>query len=358
MQPIRMQNLLHEMKNHSLTHLLVSEPSSIFYLTGKWFHPGERLLAILLNVEGHHKILINELFPAEEDLGIEKLWYRDTDQPIQTLADLISDNSVIGIDKNWSAGFLLALMKEKPNCNYVNGSPLLDGLRMKKDQKEVKLMKEASFKNDAALEQILPFFSPERTEKNMIQELFKLYEALGTDGPSFSPIIAFGPNGADPHHEPDQSILQEGDSIIIDIGCVKSSYCSDMTRTVFYKTASPKAREVYAIVKEANERAIATIKPGVSFSDIDKAARSLIEEKGYGEFFTHRTGHSIGIDVHEHGDVSGTNTDKVAPGMIFSIEPGIYLPGEFGVRIEDLVLVTDEGCEVLNQFTKDLIILE
>ena len=130
-----------------------------------------------------------------------------------------------------------------------------------------------------------------------------------------------------------------------------------MTRTVFYKSASDKAKEVYNIVREANEKAISIVKPGVRFCDIDAAARNYIEEKGYGKYFTHRTGHSIGIEVHDFGDVSSVNTDKVAPGMIFSIEPGIYLPGEFGVRIEDLVLVTEDGCEVLNKFSKDLTII-
>jgi len=131
-----------------------------------------------------------------------------------------------------------------------------------------------------------------------------------------------------------------------------------MTRTVFYKSVSDKAREIYEIVKEANLRAISSVKPGVRFCDIDAAAREYIEEKGYGKYFTHRTGHSIGIEVHDFGDVSSINEDTVAPGMVFSIEPGIYLEGQVGVRIEDLVLVTEQGCEVLNKFSKDLIIIE
>ena len=130
-----------------------------------------------------------------------------------------------------------------------------------------------------------------------------------------------------------------------------------MTRTVFLKEASDKAKEVFEIVLEANKRAINTVKPGVRFCDIDAAARDYIASKGYGEYFTHRTGHSIGIDVHDYGDVSAINKDVVEPGMIFSIEPGIYLPGEIGVRIEDLVLVTEDGCEVLNKADKEICIL-
>lgn len=128
-----------------------------------------------------------------------------------------------------------------------------------------------------------------------------------------------------------------------------------MTRTVFYKSASEKAKEVFNIVLEANKRAIAMVKPGVRFCDIDNAAREYITEKGYGKYFTHRTGHSIGIETHDMGDVSSINTDILKPGMIFSVEPGIYLPGEFGVRIEDLVLVTEDGHELLNKYNKELI---
>jgi len=131
-----------------------------------------------------------------------------------------------------------------------------------------------------------------------------------------------------------------------------------MTRTVFYKEVSDAHKEVYNLVREANLTAIEKVKPGARFCDIDKAARDVIEKAGYGKYFTHRTGHSIGIEVHDFGDVSSVNTEEVAPGMIFSIEPGIYLSGDIGVRIEDLVLVTETGVEVLNQFTKDLIIVK
>ena len=163
---------------------------------------------------------------------------------------------------------------------------------------------------------------------------------------------------ADPHHEMNESKVKKGDSIVIDIGCKMNSYCSDMTRTVFYKTVSDHSLEVYNIVKEANKRGIDKVKAGVRFCDIDAAARDYITEKGYGKYFTHRLGHSIGIEVHDFGDVSASNTDKVQIGQIFSIEPGIYLPGDVGVRIEDLVIVTKDGCEVLNHYTKDLIIVE
>ena len=131
-----------------------------------------------------------------------------------------------------------------------------------------------------------------------------------------------------------------------------------MTRTVFYRQVTPLGRKIYETVLEANRRAIATVKPGVRFCDIDAAARQVIASAGYGANFTHRTGHSIGLETHDFGDVSAVNTEMVQPGMIFSIEPGIYLPGQLGVRIEDLVLVTADGCEVLNAYSKELTIVE
>lgn len=357
MPNVRVEKILSKMKDQNISQMIVSDPPSIFYLLNKWIHPGERMLALLLDGEGGHKLFINELFPVYEYLGVDKVWFKDTDKPISLVAQYVREGVTIGIDKNWPSRFLLELMGVKSNCNYVNGSPIIDEIRASKDEYEKGLMREASSLNDTAMKRVVDLISPELTEKQVVQKLLNIFEELGAEGPSFKPIIAFGANGADPHHGTDSSTLKEGDSIIIDIGCRFNSYCSDMTRTIFYKSASKKAKEVYNVVKEANERAISIVKPGVRFCDIDAAARNYIEEKGYGKYFTHRTGHSIGIEVHDFGDVSSVNTETVAPGMIFSIEPGIYLPREFGVRIEDLVLVTEDGCEVLNKFPKDLMII-
>ena len=151
---------------------------------------------------------------------------------------------------------------------------------------------------------------------------------------------------------------KRGDSVVLDIGGVLDNYCSDMTRTVFIGEVSDRAREVYEIVKEAQRRGLEAARPGNRMCDVDAACRDYIEEKGFGKYFTHRTGHSIGMEDHEFGDVSSINEDIIQVGQCFSVEPGIYLPDEeIGVRIEDLVIITEDGCEVLNHFTKDLIIV-
>ena len=196
------------------------------------------------------------------------------------------------------------------------------------------------------------------TEKELDQKVRELYAASGHSDVSFPPITAYGKSGADPHHATDSTLGKRGDSVVLDIGGIRNNYCSDMTRTVFLGEVSEKARKVYEIVREAQQRGIDAARPGARMCDVDNACRSYITEKGYGEFFTHRTGHSIGIEDHETGDVSSVNQSIIQPGQVFSIEPGIYLQEEgIGVRIEDLVLITEDGCEVLNHYPKDLIVV-
>ncbi|MBW9151110.1 Xaa-Pro peptidase family protein [Clostridium estertheticum] len=354
----RLNKVLKIMAKDKIPQMIVSDPAAIFYLTGKWILSGERMLVLYINLDGQNKLFINELFPINEDLGVEKIWFNDTQSPVEILAKNIDKEAPMGIDKNWPAHFLIKLMKLKGGSTFVNGSEILDRVRMCKDENEKDLMRVASKLNDTAVDKMIKLIPKKYSEKKMGKLLSDIWEDMGTQGHSFDPIIGYGANAADPHHEMDESKVKEGDSIVIDIGCKKDSYCSDMTRTVFYKTVSDHSREVYNIVKEANKRGIEKVKAGVRFCDIDAAAREYITEKGYGKYFTHRLGHSIGIEVHDFGDVSAANTDKVQVGQIFSIEPGIYIPGDVGVRIEDLVIVTKDGCEVLNHYTKDLIIVE
>lgn len=354
----RINKVVEAMEKENIPQMIVSDTAAIFYLTGKWIEPGQRLLALYLNTSGDHKIFINELFPVEEDLGMEKVWFSDTDDGVEIISEHVDKDKLMGIDKNWSSKFLLRLMELGGGTEFVNGSYIIDRIRMCKDEKERDLMREASRVNDLAMGKLQELLKEELTENEMVEELREIYRENGAQGFSFDPIIIYGAKSADPHGAPGDAKVKPGDSIVIDIGCVKDYYCSDMTRTVFFKEASDKFKEIYNIVLEANKKAIALVKPGVRFCDIDAAARDHIEEAGYGKYFTHRTGHSIGIETHEFGDVSSINTDELKPGMIFSVEPGIYLPGEMGVRVEDLILVTEDGHEILNKHNKELTIIE
>ncbi|MEG0275427.1 MAG: aminopeptidase P family protein [Coprobacillus sp.] len=358
MNQMRMNKVLQQMSDRGMDYLIISDPSSIDYLIDYKNNPGERMYVLLLSLDGHHTLFMNQLFYLDKELDIDIVWYKDTDDYISMLADTLKNANCVGIDKLWPAKFLMALMPLNDECYFELGSECVDCVRMIKDIQEQELMKKSSLLNDQAIDQVIELCSKGNlTEIEVTDQVTKILQSLGCESFSFPAIIAFGANGADGHHEGDQSKLKPGDSIVIDMGGLYKGYCSDMTRTVFYKEVSEKQRTVYELVKKANEAAESMIKPGVKLCDIDKTARDIISEAGYGENFNHRLGHFIGRDVHEYGDVSAAFDMEVEEGMIFSIEPGIYIQGEFGVRIEDLVLVTSDGCEVLNHYSKELKII-
>lgn len=355
----RINNVLDEMSERGMDYLVISDPSSIDYLIGYKNNPGERMFVLLLNKDGKHTLFMNNLFYLDQQLDIDIVWYSDTEDYISKLAEKLVDAQCVGIDKNWPARFLMKLMSvETLTCCFELGSICVDYVRMKKDKDEQEIMKEASRLNDLAIDKVIALCAKGNlTEREISDQVLDIYKSLGCTDCSFSPIVAFGKNGADGHHTGDDSKLEIGDSIVIDMGGVYQGYCSDMTRTVFYKEVSQEQQRVYNLVKEANEKAESIIKPGVKLCDIDKVARDHIAEGGYVAEFNHRLGHFIGRDVHEYGDVSANFDIEVEEGMIFSIEPGVYIQGDFGVRIEDLVLVTHDGCQKLNSYTKDLLVI-
>lgn len=358
MKENRVKRVLDNMAEMGLEQMVVTDPYSIFYLTGKMIKPGERLLALYLNTNGDHKIFINKLFTAEEDLEIEKIRFTDTDDYLHLLSKYTDHSKKLGIDKNMRAVFLLPLMEDEAAAGFVNASVCVDKARALKDEEECELMREASRVNDEVMGELVKRIHAGITEEELAKDLKDIYKSYGAQGFSFEPSVSFGKMAAVGHHRPADVTLQDGDCILLDIGCVKDGYCSDMTRTVFFKEATAHQKEIYNLVRKANETAEKMIKPGVRFCDIDKAARDVIAEAGYGEYFTHRLGHSIGLEDHEQGDVSAVNTDSVKPGMTFSVEPGVYLPEDIGVRVEDLVLVTEDGCEILNHYSKEFVVVE
>ncbi|WP_446456056.1 M24 family metallopeptidase [Tuanshanicoccus lijuaniae] len=357
----RISSLVEELNRQKLTDLIISNPTTIFYLTGyENLHPGERFYVLHISAHGNLTLHLNRLFPEPVALpdNTAVVYHYDGEPALKPLAESMATDATIGIDKDCPSRFLLALMALKPDATFANGSPISDGLRGIKSAEEIETMLEASHRNDQVMAKIIEKIPSGLPESTLVCELATLYRQHDCDGFSFDPIIAYGANGADPHHITNDDTPKIGDSVIIDIGSFYDGYASDMTRTVFYGEPSDEARTVYQTVLKANLNAIAQVKPGVTFASIDKAARDIIEAAGYGQYFTHRTGHSIGIEVHEPGDVGPFNQDTVKVGNVFSIEPGIYLPGKLGVRIEDLVVVTEDGCRVLNEAPKDLQIIQ
>lgn len=358
MKQNRVDRIMAALQEMGVSQMLIVDPMSIYYLTGVYNEPHERFYALLLRADGKHAYFLNNLFSIPQEVGVEKVWYSDTDPAMEIVAKYVDSTAVLGVDKELKARFLLPLMERKAAAGFVNTSLAIDTVRGVKDEEEQEKMRVASHINDMAMAEFKKLIHAGVTEKEVAEQMLKIYLDLGADGFSFEPLVAFGPNAADPHHGPDHTVLQEGDVVLFDVGCIKDGYCSDMTRSFYYKTVTEEHKNIYNIVRAANEAAIAKIKPGVPLMELDLTARNLITEKGYGPQFNHRLGHFIGLAEHEFGDVSSVNTTPAVPGMIFSIEPGIYLIGDTGVRVEDLVLVTEDGCEVLNHYPKELEIIE
>lgn len=354
----RLINLRKNMSIHCLEQILVTSTSSLFYLLGEWVDPGERMLVLYVNQHGKPKLFVNALFPVENDPDLDIVVFTDSDSPVAILSDTINGHTPLGIEKVWPSHFLIDLMETHPEMSFKNASPCIDEVRMVKDAAEINLMREACQVNDSVMADLIGEVLPQDLpETKVCRLLLDLYEKNGTPGFSFFPLIAYGPGAAEPHHESDGTKMKKGDSIILDIGGRTNRYCSDMTRTVFWGEPNEESKKIYETVRQANLAGIAAVKPGVRFCDIDKAARDVITEAGYGPYFTHRLGHNIGLDVHEFPDVGEKNEMPTQEGMVFTIEPGIYLPGRCGVRIEDIVVVTATGCEVLNTHPKEMICL-
>ena len=357
MDSVKLKKILAAMEDAGVPQLLISDPAVIYYLAGVSIQPGERMLVLVLRADGAHRFFINDLFHQTGDLGAPITYYNDTQDGAALVAGALIPGETVAVDKNWPARFLLRL-QELHGGKCVNSSPIVDGVRAIKTPEEQEKMRAASRLNDQVMGRIIQALPEDHTETELADLLLQYYLDAGCSGYSFEPITAFAGNAADPHHVTDNSRGRRGDCVVLDIGGRKDDYCSDMTRTVFLGEVSDRQREIYEIVREANLRGIAAAKPGNRMCDVDKAARDYITEKGFGKYFTHRTGHSIGLEVHEAGDVSAVNEAVIRPGQCFSVEPGIYIPEEgIGVRIEDLVLITEEGCEVLNHYPKDLTVV-
>lgn len=345
----RINRVIENMKAEGLSQILVTAPASVFYLTGEWIHPGERMLALLVKDDGSVMLYANRLFALKGNVDVPLTEFDDTEDCVAVLAKGI-DAGKIGIDKVWPSQFTIRLMEARSDIRPVLGSRPVDEARMMKGEDEIRLMLESSRMNVEVCKRTAEALKEGMTE-NEVQEIYnKIAAELGASGPSFEPLICFGPNCAEPHHASDGTKLKKGDAVILDVGLMWKDYCSDMTRTIFFGgEPTEEEKKVYDIVYAANRAAIAAAKPGVKMKDIDRAARKVIEDAGYGPYFIHRTGHGIGLEVHEHPDCSATSEIIARPGMIFSIEPGIYLPGKFGVRYEDLIVITEDGCIVLTE---------
>ena len=351
----RLEKLRDAIKAEELDAMVVANPMSIFYLTGAKVYPLERMWLLLVRADGKDVLFANKLFVFDEP-EVEVLWHSDNDDAPAVLCSELSGVKRLGTERDLTAKYIIPIIETYPQI-AISLTAAVDDIRIIKDSEECDRMRKSSVTNDKALEYAFSKVREGMTEKELAAFVKEGFEKQGVPELSFETIVAFGENASDPHHGTGDTKLKKGDCVLIDMGGIYEGYCSDMTRTKFFGAVTEEQRKVYETMRMANETAKTVIRPGVRFCDIDAVARNLISDAGYGEYFTHRLGHGIGMTVHEPQDVSPVNTNTVKPGMCFSIEPGIYLPGKFGVRIEDLVIVTEDGCECLNNDSRDLQII-
>ncbi len=359
MKKNRVDKVLSNMQNMGIEQILITDPVSIFYLTGSYTDPGERFYALNIDKNGECRLFANNLFSIPEIEDLEVIYHSDAVSFMPQLEKYIDKTQALGVDKNLNAKFLLPMMEQNFAADFKLASVCVDSARAAKDEEERELMRAASRINDAAMARFRGLIRGGITERELAEQIEGIYKELGADGCSFEPIVGFGANTIDGHHVPDDTVLKEGDAVLLDVGCKKDMYCADMTRVFFYKREpDDEVKKIYALARKATETAESVCAPGAVFANIDNAARSIIENAGYGHTFVHRAGHFIGLEVHDFGDVSALNKSCAVPGNIFSIEPSIFAVGKAKVYIEDLVLITEDGKEILNKFSHDLDIVE
>ncbi|MER6080988.1 aminopeptidase P family protein [Streptomyces sp. NPDC001833] len=358
----RMTRAAHTAADAGLAGLLIAPGPDLVWLTGYTPTAVTERLTLLVLAPGRDPVLIVptlEAPDAEKADGAAVLTLRDwTDgtDPYAVTADLLDATGRFGISDNAWAMHLLGLQKTLPGTSYASLTDALPMLRAVKDAAELELLAAAGAAADSTFEEIrkVPFAG--RRESDVGHDLADLLRRFGHDQVDFT-IVGSGPNGANPHHEVGDRVIQDGDMVVLDFGGLKDGYGSDTTRTVHVGPPTAEEREVHDIVRAAQEAGFRAVRPGVACQEVDRAARAVIADAGYGEFFIHRTGHGIGVTTHEPPYMIEGEEQPLVPGMCFSVEPGIYLPGRFGVRIEDIVTVTADGGRRFNNTTREMVVV-
>ncbi|MDM5334758.1 Xaa-Pro peptidase family protein [Ureibacillus composti] len=360
----KLQQLQSYLQEQNIDAAFVTTPDNVFYFSGFKSNPHERLLGVMVFKEAEPFLICPKMeVPDAISAGwnYEAVGHLDTDNAWEVLSNAIKsrgvDLSSIAIEKSHlTVERLEALQQFYPQANFVRLDHKINDLRVIKDQAELEKMREAARLADFAIEVGCKEIAEGKTEMEILTAIENAIRQKGYSM-SFETMVLSGPKAASPHGTPGDRKIQKGDFILFDLGVIYEGYCSDITRTVAFGEPTDEQIAIYQAVRNANENAIAAVKPGIRAMDLDKIARDTIADAGYGEYFTHRLGHGLGISVHEFPSVTGTNEMVLLPGMVFTIEPGVYNTEIAGVRIEDDVVVTADGVEVLTKFTKELIIL-
>ncbi|MFJ4785720.1 M24 family metallopeptidase [Streptomyces sp. NPDC088794] len=347
-----------------LDALLISPGADLRYLTGYDALPLERLTCLVLPADGDPFLLVPALEePAAQaspaaDLGIEITGWQETEDPYALVAARLPARTArIGVDNHMWAEKTLAFRAVLPGAEQELAGRVLNGLRMRKTSQEEAALRRAGAAIDRVHARMGEWLRAGRTEREVGRDIGDAMLDEGHVRVDFV-IVGSGPNSASPHHEVSDRVIRAGDPVVVDIGgTTKDGYCSDSTRV--YAVGEPPAefRRLYDVLLSAQRAQTDAVRPGISASQLDAVGRDIITDAGHGPHFVHRTGHGIGLDTHEEPYIVTGNPLPLAPGMAFSVEPGIYLPGRYGARIEDIVICTEDGGERLNRTPRDLVVL-
>lgn len=364
MEPLnnRLEQIQRYMDHQKLDAVIITSPRHVYYLTGFNSDPHERFLGLVIP-HGDEPVLITpelDRQAASQASSVQKIvTHTDTQNPYEVLkSTLPSSLRQVGIEKGHLTVNRYEQLKAAIGAEvFLDMEALLQEMRSVKTSEEVQRIKHAIRLVEDVLREGLKKVQVGVTEIEIVAELEYQMKKLGAQGPSFETMVLAGEKSALPHGKPDHRPIKEGEFLLFDLGVYADGYISDITRTFAVGRVTQRMASMYEAVLAANRAGIDATKPGVTFASIDQQAREAIAERGYGEYFIHRLGHGMGLETHEYPSVHGENQDIAKTGNVFTIEPGVYIPEVGGVRIEDDVLVTDNGCEVLTTFPKELKII-
>ena len=353
----RVERAGREAEERGVDALIVSPSPDLSYLTGYDPMPLPRPTLLVIRPHADLAMLVPELerplAAASVEDRVRLVAWRDGSDPYAAAASLLDGAERIAVaDRLWGV-HLLGLQRELPDASFSAASDVLARLRAVKDPDELEALRRAARAADETFRRILEVAFEGRREDEVAGDLAELLVENGHTRAAFT-IVAGGPNGASPHHEPGGRAIRPGDAVVMDFGGELAGYLSDTTRTVVVGEPPDGFEAAYAAVQEAQSAAVDAVRPGVVAQDLDRTARGILDAAGFGDRFIHRTGHGIGLELHEPPYIVRGDETVLEPGMTFSIEPGVYLDGRFGIRIEDIVAVTADGVERLNRSTRDL----
>ena len=340
--------------------LLLSTGPDLPYLTGYEAMPLERLTMLVLPVEGDAVLVVPRLEAprvAERPEAFSVRPWEETENPIAIVAGLVGTARTAAIGDHTWARFLVELQDALPGARFRRGVDVTGPLRIVKDAAEIDALRAAARAVDAIAVTMRDVVFSGRREIDVHRELVERMLDAGHERANFA-IVAAGANAASPHHDPSDRVIERGDVVLCDFGGTMHGYCSDITRMFSVGEPSAEVSDAYTVLVEAQEHGVCAATVGTACEDVDAAARAVITDAGYGPYFVHRTGHGIGAEAHEDPYVVSGNTTPLAPGHAFSVEPGIYVPGRFGLRLEDIVVATASGPERLNHAPRDLAIVD